>query len=90
MVVWSGWCPAISNQIMCYSNGIQTKMLTQREITMSVENTVQRRRPLQFYSHDTAAITKGFLDDSFGKTKHFGYTKHANSYIYSSIRATVY
>lgn len=67
MVVWSGRCPAISNQIMCYSNGIQTKMLTQREITMSVENTAQRRRVFRFYSDDTAAITKGVLDEFLGE-----------------------
>lgn len=90
MVLWSGWCPAISNQIMCYSNAIQTKMLTQREITMSaddatsVSGSYRRRRRCD---RERAFV----LDGSFSeKQKNSGCGKHAHSYIHTSIRAAAH
>ena len=57
-------------------------MLTQREITVPLDDTVQRRRVFRFYS---AAIVIFFR-----KTKHFGFNEHAQCYIDISIRTTAY
>lgn len=57
-------------------------MLTQREITVPLDDTVQRRRVFRFYS---AAIVIFFQ-----KTQHFSFNEHAQCYIYISIRATAY
>lgn len=65
-------------------------MLTQREITVPLDDTVQLRRVFRCYS---AAIVKAAFDDFFfffRKTKHFGFNEHAQSYVYISIGATAY